>query len=87
MHAYDETTWKLPLFTGRVKCRDLAFHFWEATDDFSKTDIDLLFEGHRLYLHGAEGYFGAVPMNLTGMVSLIIRGSAYAQIHVPHHHR
>lgn len=66
MHAYDETSWRLPFFDGRIKCRNVAFHFWDATDDFSKTNLDLLFEGHRLYLHGANGKFGAVPMSLTG---------------------
>lgn len=45
---------------------DGAFHFWDATDDFSKTNMDLLFEGDRLYLHKATGYFGAVPMAITG---------------------
>ena len=66
MHAYDAATWRLPLFGGRVRCSNLAFHFWDATDDFSETQMDLLFEGHRLYLHGANGKFGAVPLSITG---------------------
>ena len=52
------------MFLDRVT--DGAFHFWDATDDFSKTNMDLLFEGDRLYLHKATGYFGAVPMSITG---------------------
>lgn len=66
MHAYDAGTWHLPLFGGRVHCSGLGFHFWDATDDFSNADMDLLFEGHQLYLHNARGMFGAVPMTITG---------------------
>ena len=66
MHAHNAATWRLPLFTGRLRCRGIDFHIWDATDDFSGTDMDLLFEGHRLYLHDACGKFGAVPMTITG---------------------
>ncbi len=45
---------------------DLAFHFFDAPDDFSRAQLDLLFEGDRMYLHGALGHFGAVPLTLTG---------------------
>lgn len=45
---------------------DLGFHFFDAPDDFSQTQLDLLFEGDCMYLHGAQGYFGAVPLTLTG---------------------
>ena len=72
MHAHDARTWQLPLFSGRVRCRDMAFHFWDATDDFARADMDLLFEGHRLYLHDARGFFGAVPMTMTGAVPLAV---------------
>jgi len=66
MHAYDAATWRLPLFRGRLRCRGMGFHIWDATDDFSATDMELLFEDHRLYLHDASGRFGAVPMRITG---------------------
>ena len=71
MHANDAETWRLPLFQGRIRCRGMAFHFWDATDDFSDTHMDLLFEGHRLYLHNARGFFGAVPLTITGAGSWI----------------
>jgi hypothetical protein len=32
--------------------------------------MDLVFEGDRLYLHNTEGYFGAVPLRLTGDLDL-----------------
>ncbi len=72
MHAHNAATWRLPLFTGRLRCRGMDFHIWDATDDFSRTDMDLLFEGHRLYLHDASGKFGAVPMTITGASFSII---------------
>lgn len=46
--------------------RGANFHFWDATDDISGANLDLLFERDRLYLHNTSGSFGAVPMTLTG---------------------
>lgn len=48
------------------RCRDGEFHFWDAVDDFSEANMDLLFEGARMYLHNASGRFGAVPLSMTG---------------------
>ena len=48
------------------RVKDGAFHFWDAVDDFSRTNMDLIFEHDRLYLHDASGHFGAVPMSITG---------------------
>eukprot|EP00884_Botryococcus_braunii_P001435 jgi/Botrbrau1/11292/Bobra.0038s0058.1 len=66
MRAYDAATWKFPTFGGRVRCTGMAMHFWDATDDFSDVNMDLVLEGERLYFHDATGYFGAIPMVLTG---------------------
>jgi hypothetical protein len=49
-----------------MRCRGADFHFWDATDDILGADLDLLFEGDRLYLHNASGSFGSVPLTLTG---------------------
>ena len=49
------------------RVKDAAFHFWDAVDDFSRTNMDLIFEHDRLYLHDASGHFGAVPMSITGV--------------------
>ncbi len=62
----DRETWKFPAIRGRVRGSDLAFHFFDAPDDFSRTRLDLLFEGDRMYFHGAQGFFGAVPITLNG---------------------
>ena len=64
----DLDSWRFPIIKGRIRGHDLGFHFFDAPDDFSKTKLDLLFEGDRLYLHGAQGHFGAVPLTLTGML-------------------
>ena len=50
--------------------RGAEFHFFDATDDIIGADLDLLLERDRLYLHNASGYFGSVPMTLTGGVAL-----------------
>lgn len=71
MHAYDAESWHLPLFGGRVRATNLAFHFWDVTDDFSGAAMDLVFEGHRLYLHNARGCFGAVPLTITGLLQSV----------------
>lgn len=48
------------------RCRDGSFHFWGAVDDFNDTNMDLLFEGDRMYVHNGSGKFGAVPLTLAG---------------------
>lgn len=67
MHCYDAATWHLPSFSGRIHTNGGAFHIWDATDDFSEVAMDLLFEHDRLYMHNAKGFFGAVPMSMTGV--------------------
>ncbi len=54
------------------RVKDGAFHFWDAVDDFSRTNMDLIFEHDRLYLHDASGHFGAVPMSITGVLHSLI---------------
>lgn len=49
-----------------MACRGMDFHFWDAVDDLSKTDIDLVFDDQRLYMHNASGLFGSVPLTLSG---------------------
>ncbi len=66
VQSNDVDSWRFPVIKGRLRGTDLGFHFFDAPDDFSKTKLDLLFEGDRLYMHGAQGFFGAVPMTLTG---------------------
>ncbi len=66
IQSNDKETWKFPAIKGRLRGSDLAFHFFDAPDDFSRTRLDLLFEGDRLYFHGAQGFFGAVPITLNG---------------------
>ena len=67
VQSNDVDSWRFPVIKGRLRGNDLGFHFFDAPDDFSKTKLDLLFEGDRLYMHGAQGFFGAVPMTLTGV--------------------
>jgi hypothetical protein len=69
IRSHDAATWHYPEFHGRVAVRGSRFHFWDATDEI-EGDLDLLFEGDRLYLHNARGAFGAVPMTLTGDLDL-----------------
>lgn len=78
MTSNDEETWRFPAVRGRLRGHNLGFHFVDATDDVSDTKLDLLFEGDRLYLHGAQGFFGAVPLSLTGASSLrTLKGHFY----------
>lgn len=68
--AEDAPSWSFPKFHGRVSVRDSKFHFWDAPDDIIDANMDLIFEGDRVYLHKAKGYFGAVPMKVTGDLDL-----------------
>lgn len=69
MRSYDAATWHFPSISGHVRVSDGAFHFWDAPDDFSRAELSLKFEGDRLYLHHAQGHFGAVPVMVTGAPS------------------
>ncbi len=66
VRSHDAATWHFPSINGHVRMADGAFHFWDAPDDFAHAKLSLLFEGDRLYLHHAEGHFGAVPVSVTG---------------------
>ena len=66
VHCHNAATWKFPSFSGQVACRGLDFHFWDAVDDLTKTDIDMVFDDQRLYMHNASGMFGSVPLTLSG---------------------
>lgn len=80
IQSNDKETWKFPAIKGRVRGSNLAFHFFDAPDDFSNTRLDLLFEGDRLYFHGAQGFFGAVPITLNGGQGQILRSFT---LHLP----
>ena len=66
LRCHDAASWRFPSFSGKVACRALNFHFWDAVDDLSRTDIDLVFDDQRLYMHNASGLFGSVPLTLSG---------------------
>lgn len=70
LRCNSQESWAFPEFGGQIRCRGLSFHFWDATDNFADTDVDLLFEGRRMYLHGGKGYYGAVPIAASGDMDL-----------------
>ena len=51
-------------------CPGAALHFWDSPDDISGADMDLVLERGRMYLLGAGGWFGGVPLALTGDMDL-----------------
>jgi len=72
-----QATWTFPDFAGQLKGKHLWFHFFDSTDDFADTDVDLVFEGQRMYIHGGEGHFGHVPLTITGDLDLNSLGGEY----------
>ena len=66
----DDASWDFPTLDGRVRCESVGFHFHDAPDDFFNADMDLVFEGRRLYLHDAKGFYGAVPCSVSGDMSI-----------------
>jgi len=71
------SSWAFPDFAGQIKGKNLWFHFFDSTDDFADTAVDLVFEGQRMYIHGGEGHFGHVPLTLTGDLDLNPLGGEY----------
>ncbi|GIM02660.1 hypothetical protein Vretimale_7447, partial [Volvox reticuliferus] len=70
LRAYDVSSWQFPELYGRIKCRGASLHFWDAPDDISGASMDLVLERDRMYLLGAVGRFGAVPITVTGDMDL-----------------
>ena len=68
--ADDAASWSFPKFNGRVAVKDADFHFWDSSDEIIDSTMDLIFESDRVYLHKAKGYFGAVPLKVTGDLDL-----------------
>lgn len=64
--AHNLATWEFPELGGELRCRDADFHFWDAPDDISCANMDLVFAKDRMYLQNTTGYFGAVPLLVTG---------------------
>ena len=62
-------TWTFPDFEVNWKGKQLWFHFFDLDDDFADTDVDLVFEGQRMYIHGGEGHFGHI-LTVTGDLDL-----------------
>lgn len=53
------------------------FHFWDAPDDISGARLELVLERDRLYLHHARGFYGAVPLTVSGDMDLNPRSGVY----------
>eukprot|EP00775_Hariotina_reticulata_P008364 gene8364-8548_t len=75
--ANDEASWDFPAITGKVACRGVDLHFWDAPDDILAADMDLLFERDRVYLHKATGAFGSIPLSVSGDMDLNPKGGSY----------
>ena len=75
---------ELPRLEGRLKCSSLHFHFHDAPDDLFDTQMDLLFEDERMYLHNAHGYYGAIPIQASGDIDIKLDDAQYRiSAHVP----
>ena len=70
LRSHSRESWKFPEFGGQIRCRGVNLHFWDSTDSFADTDVDLVFEGTRMYLHGGKGFYGAVPITASGDMDL-----------------
>lgn len=57
---------QFPEVYGMIRVRGGSLHFWDAPDDLRAADMDLVLEGGRMYLHGARGCFGSVPLQVHG---------------------
>jgi len=68
--AKDQATWLFPEFSGELRGKHLRFHFYDATDDFADTELDLVFQKRRMYIHNGRGHYGHVPITVTGDLDL-----------------
>ena len=66
----DAASWRFPRLGGRVRGTGLDFHFWGSPDDCESVDVDLVLENDTLYVHRADGRYGAAPLRVAGDVRL-----------------
>lgn len=66
LRSFNTETWTFPDISGKLKCSNGHMHFWDATDDLTEVKMTMLFEGKRMYLHDAKGFYGAIPIQVTG---------------------
>eukprot|EP00210_Caulerpa_lentillifera_P007372 g7046.t1 len=59
-------SWQFPTMNGKLKCRNIDMHFWDAPDHISEGDFEALLESNRLYFHEAAGYYGTLPITISG---------------------
>jgi hypothetical protein len=59
-----------PGFSGCVQVYGSSFHFWDSPDDFTGTDMTLLFEEDRMHVLDGKGAYGAVQLTAHGEMGL-----------------
>ena len=71
IHLQNEAHWRqFPGFSGRLSISDASFHFWDSPDDFTGTDMSLLFDEDMMHILGGKGAYGAVRMTARGEMGL-----------------
>jgi hypothetical protein len=72
---HDAKTWHdFPDLSGKLRVSDGEFHIWNAPDDFEGVNVDLVFEGSKIFLHNCTGKYGAIPLALTGSIGVDPKG-------------
>jgi hypothetical protein len=59
-----------PGFSGCIQVSGSSFHFWDSPDDFTGTDMTLVFEEDRMRVLDGRGAYGAVAVTARGEMGL-----------------
>jgi hypothetical protein len=71
MHMHHADHWMgFPGFSGRIAVADASFHFWDSPDDFTGTEMSLLFDEDTMHVLSGRGAYGAVQLSARGEVRL-----------------
>ncbi|KAI5082263.1 hypothetical protein GOP47_0002006 [Adiantum capillus-veneris] len=66
-----------PNLAGRLAVSKLGFKIWEAPSAFKDVSGTLFIQGQRLFLHNTHGFFGVVPLHVSGDMDLNPDGGEY----------
>ncbi|MCO5581693.1 hypothetical protein L7F22_035582 [Adiantum nelumboides] len=66
-----------PNLAGRLSVSKLGFKIWEAPSAFKDVSGTLFIQGQRLFLHNTRGFFGAIPLHVSGDMDLNPDGGEY----------
>ncbi|KAL3692761.1 hypothetical protein R1sor_006412 [Riccia sorocarpa] len=70
VHAWMLKGDQFPSFGGRLDVKEVDFSIWDAPAPFKGVSGTLFFQGQRLFFHNTSGFYGSIPLQVSGDMDL-----------------